>query len=206
VRAPEQTPVWFRDLLNRELLRWVRLSDIQIAQLYRHYELLVRWNERMNLTSVKPGPEMVIRHYCESLFFAAHLPEQREEVVILDIGSGAGFPGVPLAVLKPAWHVALVESVQKKAVFLRESCRHLQNVSVQAQRMEDLAQRGDWAVSRAVDPLEILGNLPRLATSVGLMLSEDDLSSLRDTKFIAWSPPVRLPWGDRKLCVFGSST
>ena len=47
---------------------------MQISQLYVHYELLIRWNQRMNLTTVKPGAEMVIRHYCESLFFAAHLP------------------------------------------------------------------------------------------------------------------------------------
>jgi 16S rRNA (guanine(527)-N(7))-methyltransferase RsmG len=248
VRAPEQTPVWFRDVLNRELLRWVRLSDVQIAQLYQHYELLVRWNERMNLTSVKPGPEMVVRHYCESLFFAAHLPEQLKDVAILDVGSGAGFPGVPLAILKPAWHVVLVEAVQKKAVFLRESCRHLQNVSVLAQRIENVTQSGDWAVSRAVEPREILRNLPRLAKRVGLMLGEEDFSLLRrstdssllrrttdssllrdttdssllrdttdpallrdttdfslrrDTKVIAWSQPVRLPWGDRKVCVYG---
>ena len=68
------TPDWFSQLLARELSRWTQLSDSQIAQLYEHYDLLIRWNQRMNLTTVKPGPEMVIRHYCESLFFAAHLP------------------------------------------------------------------------------------------------------------------------------------
>ena len=74
ISASVPTPDWFSQLLDRELSKWMSLSDLQVAQLYRHYELLLRWNQRMNLTTVKPGPETVIRHYCESLFFAAHLP------------------------------------------------------------------------------------------------------------------------------------
>jgi 16S rRNA (guanine(527)-N(7))-methyltransferase RsmG len=157
----------------------------------------------MNLTTVKAGPEMVIRHYCESLFFAAHLPAAHKAISILDVGSGAGFPGIPMAILKPDWRVTLVESSQRKAVFLRESSRHLQNVSVVAQRMESVSAHGDWVVSRAVDPQEVLGNVPRLASNVGLMLGEDDFSAIREDSGIAWSDPVRLPWGDRKVCVYG---
>ena len=86
---------------------WIVLSQAQIAQLYQHYELLVRWNQRMNLTTVGAGPETVIRHYCESLFFGAHLPAAigPQNISVLDLGSGAGFPGVPMAILKPSWHV-----------------------------------------------------------------------------------------------------
>jgi 16S rRNA (guanine527-N7)-methyltransferase len=199
VPAPE-IPQWFSQLLEQEL------SQPQIVQLYAHYALLERWNQRMNLTSLKPGPEMVTRHYCESLFFGSHIPEERESVAVLDLGSGAGFPGVPIAVLRPNWRVKLVESNQRKAVFLRESSRHLSNVSVIAQRMEELMERADWVVSRAVDPTVVLENVPRLAPNVGLMLAEDDFSAIRASKQIAWAEPVRLPWGDRKLCVFGCST
>jgi 16S rRNA (guanine527-N7)-methyltransferase len=172
-----------------------------MVQLYQHYELLVRWNQRMNLTTVKPGPETVIRHYCESLFFAAHLPDV--DVSVLDVGSGAGFPGIPMAILKPGWRVTLVESSQRKAVFLRESTRGLANVSVLSQRIEDAALKTDWLVARAVDPVQVLLNIPRLAPRVGLMLEEDDFSSIQANKRIAWSEPVRLPWGDRKICVYG---
>jgi 16S rRNA (guanine527-N7)-methyltransferase len=191
------TPDWFSQLLGSEL------SQSQIAQLYGHYELLIRWNQRMNLTTVKPGPEMVIRHYCESLFFAAHLPAGQETISVLDVGSGAGFPGIPMAILKPDWRVTLVESNQRKAVFLRESSRHLSNVSVSAQRMEHCTAHSDWVVARAVDPEEVLLNIPRLAPNVGLMLGEDDFSSIRSNKRIAWAEAVRLPWGDRKICVYG---
>jgi 16S rRNA (guanine527-N7)-methyltransferase len=196
------TPDWFSQLLLGQKLD-PELIHSQIAQLYGHYEFLIRWNERMNLTTVKPGPEMVIRHYCESLFFAAHLPADGE-ISVLDAGSGAGFPGVPMAILKPDWHVTLVESSQRKAVFLGESSRHLPNVSILAQRMENVSQQGDWLVARAVDPHEVLLNVPRLAPNVGLMLGEGDFSSIRGDKRIAWSEPVRLPWGDRKICVYGT--
>jgi 16S rRNA (guanine527-N7)-methyltransferase len=193
------TPDWFT-----QLLLGPELSQAQIAQLFGHYELLIRWNERMNLTTVKPGPETVIRHYCESLFFSAHLPAAHETISVFDAGSGAGFPGIPMAILKPDWNITLIESSQRKAVFLRESSRHLPNVSVLAQRMENVSEQGDWAVARAVDPHEVLLNFPRLAPNVGLMLGEGDFSSIRGDKRIAWSEPVRLPWGDRKVCVYGT--
>jgi len=158
----------------------------------------------MNLTTVKSGPEMVLRHYCESLFFGAHLPG--DAASIADIGSGAGFPGVPIAILKPACQVTLVESNQRKAVFLREATRELPNVSVLAQRAEEVSKRFEWAVSRAVDPEAVVALVPRLAPKIGLMVGEDDLLAIRRHSDIAWSEPVRLPWGDRRVCVFGRST
>jgi 16S rRNA (guanine(527)-N(7))-methyltransferase RsmG len=206
VRTPEQVPAWFTELLARELSSWIRLTELQITQLYQHYTTLIHWNQRMNLTTVKPGPDMVIRHYCESLFFAVHLPAADSKISVLDLGSGAGFPGIPTAVLRPSWNVTFVDASQKKAVFLRESSRHLPNVSVRAERMENLSERGDWAVSRAVDPQEVLLNIPRLAPHVGLMLGEDDFSSIRHDSRVAWAEPVRLPWGDRKICVYGVSS
>jgi 16S rRNA (guanine(527)-N(7))-methyltransferase RsmG len=193
------TPDWFSELLGPGL------SQSQIAQLYVHYELLIRWNQRMNLTTVNPGPETVIRHYCESLFFAAHLPAGHLEMSVLDVGSGAGFPGIPLAVLKPHWRVTLIESSQRKAVFLRESTRKLSNVSIVAERVEQTTAHADWIVARAVDPGEVLVQVPRLAPNIGLMLGEDDFSAIRPDSRIAWAEPLRLPWGDRKLCVYGST-
>lgn len=159
----------------------------------------------MNLTTVKPGTETVVRHYCESLFFASGFPPGSDRISVLDLGSGAGFPGIPMAILKPEWHVTLVESSQRKAVFLRESTRHLKNVSVRAERIEHTQARGDWVVSRAVDLKEVLSAVPRLGPNVGLMIGEDDFSIIRDDSRVAWAEPVRLPWGDRRLCVYGST-
>ena len=192
-------PDWFSQLLDSEL------SQAQVVQLFQHYELLLRWNQKMNLTTVAPGRETVIRHYCESLFFATHLPAERDAISVLDLGSGAGFPGFPMAVLRPAWYVTLVESNQRKAVFLRESSRHLGNVSVLAKRIEEASEKADWVVARAVDPSEVVSAVPRLASNIGLMLGEDDFSLIQNDSRIAWQEPVRLPWGDRKICVYGST-
>jgi len=193
-----EVPAWFSGLLREE-----NLSNEQVDQLYRHYQLLGRWNRKMNLTTVRSGPEMVERHYLESLFFARHIPGQF--ATLADIGSGAGFPGVPIAVLKPDCHLTLVESSQKKAVFLRESTRSLKNVVVVAQRARELGGPFDWIVSRAVDPHEVIDLVPSLARKVGLMVGEDDYNRLKSSPHIAWGEPVRLPWGDHKLCVYGST-
>ena len=195
-------PAWFAEVLDREVGRWAPLSPRQISDLYAHCELLDRWNEKLSLTSLKLGPDLVVRHYCESLFLAAHLPWQ-VHAHITDIGSGAGFPGVPVAVLRPDWKVSLVESNQRKAVFLREATRHLSNVSVIAQRAEELVEGFDWVVSRAVDPMEVVKNVPRLASRVGLLIGESALDGLKSASAIAWAEPIRLPWGDRRICVLG---
>ena len=196
-------PPWFAELLKGQ-----ELSSEQLSLLFEHYQLLERWNRKMSLTSVTAGAEMVIRHYCESLFFGANIPGEAGAIpqTIADIGSGAGFPGVPIAILRPDCKVSLVESNQRKAVFLRESTRSLNNVSVVAKRAEDLSERFDWVVSRAVDPKAVLALTPRLAWKFGLMVGEDDFLELKKVPNIAWAEPIRLPWGDRRVWVYGRST
>jgi 16S rRNA (guanine(527)-N(7))-methyltransferase RsmG len=217
VPEPDKIPVppWFAELLQKELRQWITLTDGQIHRLWQHYEILLRWNSKINLTSIPPGEEMVIRHYCESLFFGAHFPGDpgfpRDPgfpcdpgaIAVADLGSGAGFPGAPVAILQPTWRVTLLESNQRKAVFLRESTRGLPNVSVLARRAESTPTTFDWLVARGVDQKEVLKNIPRLAPRIGLMLGEDDFFAIRNISDIAWSEPVRLPWGDRRVCVYG---
>src|SRR5271165_1621206 len=140
----------FAELLLRQLDSIVSLSPAQISSLHSHFELLLKWNQRINLTSVRSSEEIITRHYCESIFFGVHLPDAPDGSRILDLGSGAGFPGVPMAVLRPGWGITLLESHQRKAVFLRESTRGWSNVSVAAQRIEAVSARFDWLVSRAV--------------------------------------------------------
>jgi 16S rRNA (guanine527-N7)-methyltransferase len=196
---------WFAETLDRELRPWLTLSDEQIGQLYRHYQQLERWNDKVNLTSLEPGEELVVRHYCESLFLGVHLPIERGGR-IADIGSGAGFPGVPVAVFRPDSRVVLMDSVQRKAVFLREATRHLSNIEVLAKRAEAVDGQFDWIVSRAVNPKDVLRNLPRIARRIGLLLGESGVREAESVPGIAWSEPIQLPWGDRKFLIMGSST
>ncbi len=191
-------PKWFSALLLSELAPWLTLLQEQIDGLYTHYELLLKWNARMNLTSMEPGEEMVRRHYCESLFLAAHLPAVAGATII-DVGSGPGFPGIPMAIARPDWMLALLESNQRKAVFLKESTRGLRNAATIARRVEDVQDRFDWIVSRAVEPSLVLEQVPRIAAQVALLTGEAKFP----VSDIAWDEPVKLPWGDRRTLRIG---
>ncbi len=150
-----------------EFQRFAPLTPQQIAQLNAHYELLVKWNAKLNLTRIESPQQAELLHYCESLYLGQSLPAG--PLTIADIGTGAGFPGIPIAILRPESQVTLVESHQRKAVFLREATRELPNVRVFAGRAQDLPGTFDWIVSRAVTPEEVLelSNSQHFAVLVG---------------------------------------
>src|ERR1035437_1213744 len=162
----------FVDLLRQRLAGVVELSAGQVEALEAHYQLLLRWNPILNLTSIKGMEEAVERHYCESLFLGTHLPQGR--LRIADIGSGAGFPGFPVAVLRPDCSVTLVESHQRKAVFLREVSRALPNVRVLAKRAEAVGERFDRVISRAVSYRDLTPSLKVLGESVDLLTGAEE--------------------------------
>lgn len=177
----------FQELLAREFAPYGRLSPEQLTHLADHYSLLCRWNQRMNLTRIGSLEEAIRLHYCESLFLATCLPEGPLDVA--DVGSGAGFPGIPMAVLRPELTMTLIESHHRKSVFLAEACRTLANVKVLAQRAEGVANRFDWIVSRAVAPDEILHL--KLAPRATILMSDTEV---RDTAQVK-----RIPWGKNRV-------
>ena len=184
----------FADVLRQRLAGVVELSPGQMEALGAHYQLLLRWNRTLNLTSIKRMEEAVERHYCESLFLGTHLPQG--PLRIADIGSGAGFPGFPVAVLRPDCSVTLIESHQRKAVFLREACRKLPNVRVLARRAEDVDEQFDWAISRAVSYEDLGSFLKKLAASVDLLTGGE--APPEGIGFV-WQPAVRVPWGEQRF-------
>ena len=184
----------FADVLRQRLAGVVELSPGQVEALGAHYQLLLRWNRTLNLTSIKRMEEAVERHYCESLFLGTHLPQG--PLRIADIGSGAGFPGFPVAVLRPDCSVTLIESHQRKAVFLREACRKLPNVRVLARRAEDVDEQFDWAISRAVSYKDLGSFLKKLAASVDLLTGGE--APPEGIGFV-WQPAVRVPWGEQRF-------
>lgn len=175
------------------------LSADQLASLNGHYELLVRWNRVLNLTAISRLEEAVIRHYCESLFLGVHLPA--EGVSLLDVGSGAGFPGIPIAVLRRDCEVVLAESHQRKAAFLREATRDWPNVRVEARRAEEVDRAFDWVVSRAVRWEGVIALARR---RVGLLLGDKDAQAASMARGFNWEPVVPLPWGRRRVLLLGS--
>ncbi len=193
---------WFNSQIHQHVSPFLEISDVQVASLFTHYQFLLRWNPKLNLTSIRSPEEIVLRHYCESLFFSSQLSSSSVGIAVGDIGSGAGFPGVGVAVLHPEWHVTLVESHQRKAVFLRESTRHLRNVSVSSTRAEDVSCRFGLLVSRAVDPSFVLGLVPQ-GSRVALLIGADDWSTVARFAGFEWFAPVQLPWGERRIFVCG---
>jgi len=127
-----------------------------IPQLSAYLDLLLKWNARTNLTAIRDPEEIVGRHFGESLFAARHLDPGTAS--LLDFGSGAGFPGLPIALLRPDIQVTLAESQNKKATFLREAVRtlNLPNVEVWAARVETLPADRQFRIVtlRAVDNME----------------------------------------------------
>ena len=157
----------FRELLQRRVSTFCQLSLAQLDQLEQHYELMLRWNKVINLTRIEGVEEAVDRHYAESLFLGSRLPTGG--LRIADVGSGAGFPGFPVAVLRPDCSVTLIESHKRKAVFLKEASREVPNISVLAERTEGVTQAFDWVISRAVSFEELRKFALRLAPHMALL-------------------------------------
>ena len=176
----------FRELLSAEFSPYGTLSSSQLDALERHYRMLVHWNQKLNLTRIRNVEEAVRLHYCEALFLGLRLPPGRLRIV--DVGSGAGFPGIPVAILRSESNVDLVESHQRKAVFLREATRGLSNVRVLACRAEDCQNGYDWMISRAIRAGELFKR--PLAPNFAILSG--------DSQEIPGARIERTPWGENR--------
>ena len=154
-----------------------------LPQLSAYLDLLLKWNARTNLTAIREPEEIVRRHFGESLFAARHLDVEVD--TLLDLGSGAGFPGLPIALLRPETRVTLAESQHKKASFLREVVRTLGlSTEVWADRAEAMpADRCFHTVAlRAVDNMAAAVALaePRALRQVVLLTNAASASALAE--------------------------
>ncbi len=131
-------------------------SDSSIERLLDYVDLLMRWNTAYNLTAVRDGAEMITRHLLDSLSVLPHVRGDR----LADLGSGAGLPGIPIALCRPCEKVLLVDSNGKKARFLREAVRHLHldTTRVAESRVEAVDGEFDCITARAFATLaDMLG-------------------------------------------------
>jgi len=148
----------------------VELVAAQVATLERYLDLLEKWNRVYNLTAIRERSRMVTHHLLDSLAVLPHVHGPR----VLDVGSGAGLPGIPIAIAGPALHVALLESNHKKSAFLTQAVAELQlaNVQVVTERIESwqTETRFDTIVSRAFAELGEFASLAgRLLAPQGVL-------------------------------------
>src|SRR5215813_15502813 len=129
------------------------VTDEQVQQIQQYIDILLRWNDKMNLTAIRDPLEILYRHFCESMYGALAIPVGKGRLA--DVGSGGGFPGLPLKIIRPELQVFLIESNIKKATFLAEVTRELglTDTRVLVSRYEELGEEVaplDFVCSRAV--------------------------------------------------------
>ncbi len=172
------------------------------------FSLLQRWNARTNLTAIRSDDAILRRHFVESIVCARALPAGIRSLI--DFGSGAGFPGLPIALCRPEIAVIVAESQGKKAAFLREAVRVLElPVEVYAARAESNIRRFDCVTLRAVDRMEsALGSAAGLVDHGGwlALLTTGDLSAAllsHAGSDFSWSHMVPLPSAADRILLLG---
>jgi 16S rRNA (guanine(527)-N(7))-methyltransferase RsmG len=189
----------------------VTVTDEQIQQIQRYMALLLRWNEAMNLTAIQDPLEILYRHFCESMFGASLIPVGGGRLA--DVGSGGGFPGLPLKIARPDLEVCLIDSNVKKATFLAEVVRELSlsGARVLVSRYEELDEEIaplDIACSRAVGEfsqfLKWAASERIGAQTVMLWIGGRDLEEVRASKDWIWDEPVAIPQSLRRFVLIGN--
>jgi 16S rRNA (guanine527-N7)-methyltransferase len=186
-------------------------SDEQVLQIQQYIRILLGWNERVNLTAIRDPLEILYRHFCESMYAAAAAPVENGRLA--DVGSGAGFPGLPLKIIRPGLRVFLVESNVKKATFIAEVIRGLglTDAQVLVRRYEELGEEVaplDYVCSRALGEfspfLEWAGSEQIAAKQVILWIGARDLPEIQKIRTWVWREPIQVPHSLRRVLLIGS--
>ncbi len=198
-----------------QLLTEVGAAPLDISgseKLATYLTLLQKWNAKTNLTSIRDEEGILSRHFLESILCAHALPESIQ--TLLDFGSGAGFPGIPIALMRSNLLVTLAESQNKKAAFLREAVRTLGlNTKVHSGRAEDLKERFDCITLRAVDKMEkaIPAAIDLLAPAgwLAILTTREETPTIQtqanQSARIDWGAPQPLPPASNRILLLGQS-
>ena len=188
----------------------VALSEDQVNCIQQYIKLLQHWNEKLNLTAIRNPLEILYRHFCESMFAAVAVPVEKGRLA--DIGSGPGFPGIPLKILRPELELFLVESNIKKGTFLAEVIRELglRNTHVLINRYEELGEELaplDFVCSRALGEfgafLEWAASDNVAAAGAVLWIGGRDVEEVRKSDRWEWQEPAPMPQSLQRFLLVG---
>jgi len=200
------------DVIHRALSEFnVSVNPDQVACIQSFIRMLRQWNEKLNLTAIRDPLEILHRHFCESMFAATAIPLPPGRLA--DIGSGPGFPGLPLKIIQPELDVFLVESNIKKGTFIAEVIRELglNGARVLISRYEELGEEVaplDYVCSRALGEFESFlnwaGSDRVAAGKVVLWVGGRDLEDVRKSPLWDWQEPIAIPNSLRRFLLVGS--
>ena len=186
------------------------VNEHQVFQIQQYMGLLLTWNEAVNLTAIRDPLEILYRHFCESMFAASVVSLDNGRLA--DVGSGGGFPGLPLKIARPELDIVLVESNVKKATFLAEAVRELglTGARVIVSRYEDLSEELaplDFVCSRAVGEYPTFlkwASTPHVdARQVLLWIGGRDLEEVKRLPVWEWREPIQIPQSLRRFLLIG---
>src|SRR6266853_3453750 len=199
------------DVIDRALREFrVQPTPEQLSMIQRYITMLLAWNEKVNLTAIRDPLEILYRHFCESMFAAVAVPLQAGRLA--DVGSGGGFPGLALKIIRPKLQVFLIESNVKKATFLAEVVRELElaDTRVLVSRYEELGEEItplDFACSRALGEFDKFlgwaGSERVAAGQVILWTGGRDLDEIRKIKGWSWREPLPIPHSLQRFLLVG---
>jgi 16S rRNA (guanine527-N7)-methyltransferase len=200
------------DTIRRALGEFrITADDRQILLIQRYMKILRHWNEKLNLTAIRDPLEILYRHFCESMYAAIAVPVELGRLA--DIGSGAGFPGIPLKIVRPELELFLVDSNIKKGTFLAEVVRDLElaNTRVLISRYEELSEELaplDFVCSRAVGEfgpfLHWAASEQLSARRTLLWIGGRDLEEARKSLQWEWQEPISVPQSLRRYLLVGT--
>lgn len=152
---------FFEEMKEKSRVLGVCFFMEQLDNFYKYMQLLIEWNEKMNLTAITEPKEIILKHFIDSITI---LKEIKDGESLVDVGTGAGFPGIPLSIMNPSLKITLVDSLNKRLIFLQEVVNQLklENVEIVHARAEEFGQNKkyretfDIATSRAVANLSTL--------------------------------------------------
>ncbi|PYX81249.1 MAG: 16S rRNA (guanine(527)-N(7))-methyltransferase RsmG [Acidobacteria bacterium] len=199
------------------------LSESQLEYISMYIDILLRWNQKLNLTAVRDPEQVAMRHFGESLFAAQHLfprvgaglgpdqAERRSPLRVADVGSGAGFPGLPIKLFVPEVHLTLIESNHKKATFLREVVRllALADADVFSGRAEELPHGSAEVVTlRAVEQfdsaLPVAMHLVAPGGRLALFIGASQASGVPQVAAgFNWSERLVMPLSSQRILLVG---